>query len=80
MDGTLIFDRIIATPNMMPVVSKAARVLGPKGLMPSIKAGSLSEDVVTAMSRVSNATSYVFDRITNLIVIPVALVRLKETS
>ena len=42
-------DRIITTPASMPSVAKAARVLGPRGLMPSPKTGSVTDDVVGAL-------------------------------
>ena len=43
--GWLDFDRIIATPEMMPIVTKAAKILGPKGLMPSPKSGSVTTKI-----------------------------------
>ena len=47
--GTIDFDRCIATPDMMSTLSKAARVLGPKGLMPNPKLGTVTTDVATAV-------------------------------
>ncbi len=47
--GQINFDKLIATPDMMPLLGKVAKVLGPKGLMPNPKLGSVAEDVATAV-------------------------------
>lgn len=49
--GTIDFDVLIATPNVMARLSKYARVLGPKGLMPNPKSGTVTTDVVKAVSQ-----------------------------
>lgn len=53
-NGNLNFDMVIATPDMMALVGKVGRILGPKGLMPNPKTGTVTMDVAKA---VSNAKS-----------------------
>ena len=53
-NGNINFDMVIATPDMMALVGKVGRILGPKGLMPNPKTGTVTMDVAKA---VSNAKS-----------------------
>ena len=51
MAGKIDFDRCIATPDMMGLAGRVARVLGPKGLMPNPKLGTVTADVATAVAK-----------------------------
>ena len=63
-EGWLDFDVVVATPDMMGVVGRLGRVLGPKGLMPNPKAGTVTMDVTKAVNE------YRLDK-TNIIHVPV---------
>ena len=70
-DGWLDFDVVIATPDMMGVVGRLGRVLGPKGLMPNPKAGTVTPDVVKAIADVkAGKIEYRLDK-ANIIHVPV---------
>ena len=49
-EGNIDFDTVIATPNMMGTLGKVARILGPKGLMPNPKTGTVTMDVAKAVT------------------------------
>ena len=49
-EGWLDFDTVIATPDMMPMLGKVAKILGPKGLMPNPKSGTVTVDVAKAVT------------------------------
>lgn len=51
LSGKIEFDRCIATPDMMGMAGRVARVLGPKGLMPNPKLGTVTADVATAVAK-----------------------------
>ena len=59
LQGRLDFERVLATPDVMPILARAARTLGPKGLMPNPKRGTVTEDIFDAV-RTAKAGQKVF--------------------
>ncbi len=69
-EGWLEFDVAIATPGMMREVSKLGKILGPRGLMPNPKAGTVTEDVATAVKEVRRGrVEFKMDKLSNLHVV-----------
>jgi large subunit ribosomal protein L1 len=78
--GFLDFDAVVATPDMMRVVGRLGKVLGPRGLMPNPKAGTVTMDVAKAVSEIkAGKLEFRVDR-TSIIHAPVGKVSFEEAK
>ncbi len=70
-EGWLDFDIVVATPNMMSVVGRLGKILGPRGLMPNPKAGTVTMDVAKAIGEIkAGKIEYRLDK-SNIIHVPI---------
>ncbi|MCD8380825.1 MAG: 50S ribosomal protein L1 [Lachnospiraceae bacterium] len=79
-EGWLEFDKVVATPDMMGVVGRLGKILGPKGLMPNPKAGTVTMNVTQAVKELkAGKIEYRLDK-TNIIHCPIGKVSFSEEA
>jgi len=80
MDGFLDFDAVVATPSMMRVVGRLGKVLGPRGLMPNPKTGTVTMDVANAVKEIkAGKVAYKVDK-TGIVHGPIGKKSFEETK